>query len=195
MSGGYGEGPVPPGASRPFGQEALPGGSASGSASGLRGGPAAAPRVYAEWWRRAVAAIVDGVILAVLAAVLYILLGAIGFGLDGGDGLVGLIVSGLLATVLFVLAALLYQPLMMARTNGQTVGKKVASIRVVRADGRPMEFGWAVLREVVFKSIVVGVAASFTGGIAYLVDLLWPFIDGENRALHDFPVDTRVVRA
>jgi len=181
MSGGYGSGPVPPGAFR---------------APALGSGPgAAAPREYAEWWRRALAAFVDGAILVVLAALLYAVLGAVGFTLDGGDGFIGLVVSGLLATTLLVIAALLYQPLMLARTNGQTVGKMATSIRVIRADGRPMEFGWAVLREVVFKSIVLGVAASFTGGLAYLIDWLWPFIDKENRALHDFPVDTRVVRA
>jgi len=178
MSMGYGGGPVPPGAMR---APELPRG-------------AAPPRVHAEWWRRALAAVVDGVILAILAGVLYLVLVAAGVSLDGGDGVTGLIVSFLLATLLFVLAALLYQPLVLARTNGQTVGKRVVSIRVVRADGRPMDLGTAVLREVVFKSIVLGVAASFTGGIAYLVDWLWPFVDAQNRALHDFPVDTRVVR-
>lgn len=186
MSGGYGSGPVPPGAFRPPGLGAGP---------GAPGGPGAAPRVYAEWWRRVLAAVVDGVILTLIAVVLYLGLATVGFSLDGGDGFIGLVLSALLATVLLVLAVLLYQPLMLWRTNGQTVGKMVASIRVVRADGRPMELGWAVLREVVFKSIVLGVAASFTGGLAYLIDWLWPFIDGENRALHDFPVDTRVVRA
>lgn len=184
MSAGYGDGPVPPGAIR---APELPRGAGGGLGTG--------PRVYAEWWRRALAAAVDGVILALLAGLLYLVLLSAGFTLDGGDGVLGLLLSFLLATVLLVLAALLYQPIMLARTNGQTVGKKVAGIRVVRADGRPMDLGWAVLREVVFKSIVLGVAASFTGGIAYLVDWLWPFIDGENRALHDFPVDTRVVRA
>jgi len=180
MSGGYGSGPVPPGAFR---------------APGLGADPAAVPRVYAEWWRRALAALVDGAILVVLAAVLYVGLATVGFSLDGGDGFVGLIASALLATVLLVLAVLLYRPVIMVMTNGQTLGQIVSSIRVVRADGRPMELGWAILREVVFKSAVLHTAAILTGGIAYLVDFLWPFIDRENRALHDFPVDTRVVRA
>jgi uncharacterized RDD family membrane protein YckC len=183
VSGGYGSGPVPPGAFRPP-ELASGGGDLPG-----------APPVHAEWWRRALAACVDGLILLVLAGVLYGVLVGVGVSLDGGDGFTGLIVSWLLATALLVLAALLYQPIMLARTNGQTLGKMATGIRVVRADGRPMELGSAVLREVVFKSIVLGVAASFTGGLAYLVDWLWPLIDGENRALHDFPVDTRVVRA
>jgi hypothetical protein len=33
-----------------------------------------------------------------------------------------------------------------------------------------------------------------TIGIAQLVDVLWPLWDEENRALHDFIVNTRTVR-
>ena len=39
-----------------------------------------------------------------------------------------------------------------------------------------------------------GIAGAFTGGIANLVDVLWPLWDEENRALHDFVVNTRVVK-
>ena len=30
-------------------------------------------------------------------------------------------------------------------------------------------------------------------GLAGLIDVLWPLVDRENRALHDFGVDTRTV--
>ena len=40
-------------------------------------------------------------------------------------------------------------PAMMARTNGKTLGRMAAGIRVVRANGQPMTFGFALLREVV----------------------------------------------
>ncbi len=39
------------------------------------------------------------------------------------------------------------------------------------------------------------IAAAVAGGIAYLVDLLWPLVDGRKRALHDIVVDSRVIRA
>jgi hypothetical protein len=58
-----------------------------------------------------------------------------------------------------------------------------------------VDFWWAALREVAVKGLLVGIASSLTGGIAYLVDVLWPFWDAENRALHDFVVDSRVVKA
>jgi uncharacterized RDD family membrane protein YckC len=64
----------------------------------------------------------------------------------------------------------------------------------VRANGKPMTFGFAMLREVAVKTLLFGIAAAITGGLATLADVLWPLWDEENRALHDFIVDTRVVK-
>jgi uncharacterized RDD family membrane protein YckC len=89
--------------------------------------------------------------------------------------------------------ALLYAPWLMARTNGKTVGRMAMNIRVIRADGGRMSFGFALLREVLVKALLVGVVSSFTFGLAYLLDVLWPLWDEEKRALHDFPVNTRTV--
>ena len=83
---------------------------------------------------------------------------------------------------------------MMARTNGKTLGRMALGIRVVRANGKPMTFGFAMLREVAVKALLFGILASITAGLASLADVLWPLWDDENRALHDFIVDTRVVR-
>jgi uncharacterized RDD family membrane protein YckC len=67
--------------------------------------------------------------------------------------------------------------------------------RVVRANGKPVDFGWSVMREVVVKGIVFGIAGSVTGGLANIADWLWPLFDKQDRALHDFLVDSRVIRA
>ena len=91
-------------------------------------------------------------------------------------------------------AALFYAPVMMARTNGKTLGRMALNIRVVRASGEPMTFGFAVLREVVVKCLLFGILGALTGGIAQLLDYLWPLWDEQNRCLHDFIVNTRVVR-
>jgi hypothetical protein len=56
-----------------------------------------------------------------------------------------------------------------------------------------MTFGFAMLREVAVKTLLFGIAGAVTGGIAQLVDYLWPLWDEENRALHDFLVDTRTI--
>ena len=83
---------------------------------------------------------------------------------------------------------------MMARTNGKTLGRMVTNIRVVRTSGEQITFGFAMLREVVVKSLLFGIVGSFTFGLATILDVLWPLWDEENRALHDFIVSTRVVK-
>lgn len=174
----YGGRPVPPGAfaARP----------------GRR--PPLRPEELAEWWRRVAATLVDGVIVGALTALVLALLG-VGFFADDALGILEIIVALLLATVLFAALAFLYAPLVMARTDGQTLGKLLAGCRVVRMDGRPVGFGYAALREVAVKGLLLGIAGSLTGGLAYLADGLWPLVDRQNRALHDLLVDSRVVRA
>ena len=175
---GYGTSPVPPGA------------FAAPAAAGVRD-----PWVLSGWWRRAAAAIIDGVIVTVVALILLIPLAVLGLSVDTGGGGVAFGAGVLIFVLLLVVAGFLYAPLLMARTNGQTVGKMAVDIRVVRANGRRMDFGWAFLREVVVKGLVFGILSSFTFGLASLLDYLWPLWDSENRALHDLMVDTRVIRA
>ena len=173
----YGARPVPPGAFAPRPERPAP------------------PRreELAEWWRRVLATVVDGVIVGALSVALLAAVGAGFFG-DGDAGLGEVIVSLLLLVVFFAAIVLLYAPLIMARTNGRTPGKILAGCRVVRTDGQRVTFLYATLREVVVKGLLLGVAGAVTGGIAYLVDGLWPLVDPENRALHDYLVDSRVVK-
>lgn len=154
------------------------------------------PLVLAGWWRRAGAQVVDAVIVSLGALLLIAAITApfsIGF-FDGEEtGLVSVIVGLLIALVAVSIVALLYAPAMMARTNGKTLGRMATGIRVVRADGRSITFGFAMLREVAVKTLLFGVAGSMTLGLANLADYLWPLWDEENRALHDFIVNTRAV--
>jgi hypothetical protein len=57
-----------------------------------------------------------------------------------------------------------------------------------------MTFAYAMLREVGVKALLFGIAGSVTAGLANLADVLWPLWDDENRALHDFVVNSRVVQ-
>lgn len=184
---GYGASPVPPGALSP------PGGRAADPQP-----PGAGRHVLAEWWRRAVALIIDSIIIGVAALVILAIFGGVfSVGFFGGDtaGAISLIVGLLLGVVAVAVVALVYAPLVMARTDGQTFGKMATGCRVVRTDGKKVDFMWAALREVVVKAIGFGVAGSITFGIANLLDLLWPLWDDQNRALHDMIVSSRVVRA
>jgi uncharacterized RDD family membrane protein YckC len=152
--------------------------------------------VLSGWWRRVGAAVVDVMVVGSGALLLLIAITApfsVGFFASDDAGAASLAVGLLLAFACVTVAALLYAPALMARTNGRTLGRMATGIRVVRANGEPMTFGAAVTREVVVKTLGFGFAGSLTGGIVNALDWLWPLWDPENRALHDMVVDTRVV--
>jgi hypothetical protein len=65
----------------------------------------------------------------------------------------------------------------------------------VRNNGEAMGFWWSALREAGVKGLAVGIASAIIPLLPWLLDVLWPLWDGQNRALHDFAVQTHVVRA
>jgi uncharacterized RDD family membrane protein YckC len=136
----------------------------------------------APWWRRAVAAAIDFVIVGGIPV-------AVAIQVDSTWK------AALVGVGLFLVLALLYAPLLMSRTNGQTLGKLALGIRVIRADGRRMDFGWSALREVGVKGLGTALANSATFGLAQVADYLWPLWDEQSRALHDMVCQTRVVLA
>jgi uncharacterized RDD family membrane protein YckC len=148
----------------------------------------------AGWWSRAGAQIIDGIIITIGASILFLPLVAAGVSVETDGGYFALVVAGILWILCIAIVALLYAPAMMSRTNGKTLGRMATGIRVVRTSGERVTFGYAMLREVAVKTILFGIAGAFTGGLAQLVDYLWPLWDEENRALHDFIVQSRVVK-
>ncbi len=161
------------------------------------GAPTAGHWRLSGWWRRVGAHLIDGVVIFIIAAIFFGIFAAFaGAGFLVGD------TTGFIASVLaifgfllcVVVASLLYAPLMMAQTNGKTLGRMVTGIRVVRANGKPITFGYAAIREVLVKWLLIGaIAGSFTFGLVALIDYLWPLWDEENRALHDMVVDSRTI--
>ncbi len=88
---------------------------------------------------------------------------------------------------------LLYPPLLMARTgkaNGQTFGKQMMDIRVVRVNGERVTFWNGFLRYVIGQQLLM----SLTFLIYAPFDYLWPLRDPRNQALHDKIARTLVVR-
>jgi uncharacterized RDD family membrane protein YckC len=150
--------------------------------------------VLAGWWSRVGAYLIDGLIVGVGALILFLPLVAAGLTVDTDAGWATLIAAGIVWILCLAVAALFYAPVMMARTNGRTLGRMATNIRVVRASGEPITFWFAVLREVIVKWFVFGIAGAATGGIVHLLDVLWPLWDEQNRCLHDYVVDTRVVK-
>ena len=83
-----------------------------------------------------------------------------------------------------------------ALRRGQTPGKQIVGIRVIRDDGSPSGWGYTFLREFVIKFLLVGFLTEATFGIARLVDYLWPLWDRAEKmqTLHDKLLGTIVVR-
>ena len=60
---------------------------------------------------------------------------------------------------------------LVAMKSGQSPGKQIVGIRVVRADGSPCRFWHMALREVAIKFVIVGSMAQLTLGAAWLLGL------------------------
>jgi uncharacterized RDD family membrane protein YckC len=159
--------------------------------------PAAAwaGRPLASWGSRLGATIIDLLIL-LIPLVLVTVLVFVGL-VDSDSSTLAVIGASLLFLLLVALVVLLYAPLLMMREgqrNGQTYGKQMLGIRVIRDSGEPMSFGWAALREVVIKQLAVGFASSIIPFIPFFLNYFWPLWDDQNRALHDFVASTHVVK-
>ena len=174
-----------------------PPGAVGGSWAATPAVPSAGQYVLASWWSRVGSTLIDGLIIFVGWIVIMAVFGAVfSIGFLAGDetGTASLIFGLFLSIIAIAIVTILYAPVLMARTNGKTLGRMAMGIRVVRASGEPVTFGWAMLREVAVKVLLFGFAGSLTFSLVNLADALWPLWDDENRALHDFVVNSRVVR-
>jgi uncharacterized RDD family membrane protein YckC len=146
--------------------------------------------VRADPGTRLGAALLDGLIMAGMTALpmLAILLAGtpfIGRQPGGGGSLFVALVPllGLVGAIMWCWLTIKY-----VRENGQTIGKRIIGIKVIRTDGSPVSLGrifW--LRNVV--NALLGVIPLYN-----MIEVL--FIFGEQRqCLHDKIADTIVVRA
>jgi uncharacterized RDD family membrane protein YckC len=150
-------------------------------------------RPLARWGSRVAAHVIDALVLLIPAVILFVLVVA---SVDDASwwAIVGALV---LYVVLMGAVLLLYAPVLMMRRgahNGQTLGKQMIGITVVRDTGEPMNFAWSALREVVVKGLAVGIASTIIPFVPWFLDNFWPLWDDQNRALHDMAVQTHVVR-
>jgi uncharacterized RDD family membrane protein YckC len=153
----------------------------------------------ASWGSRVAAWFIDWLVLLIPAVILFFVVVAGAWGISGDDDAStgAVIAATILYVVLISVVILLYAPLLMMRKgagNGQTLGKQLIGIRVVRDNGVSMSFGWAAFREVVIKGLAVGIASSIIPIVPWFLDNFWPLWDDENRALHDMAASTHVVR-
>ncbi|WP_054535704.1 RDD family protein [Herpetosiphon geysericola] len=214
----YGQQPQQPYGQQPYGQQPYAqGGYAVPSTVGM----------YASWLYRLGAYVIDYLVLLIPGIVLNILAGA-GFGASFSINRTGVITGNSIAMVIllsllsFVINYGYY--IYMHGTTGQTVGKKLLRIRVIRRNNQPMDFVTAAKRMAIEIGLgVIGLlltivsfnqidgiqngssaaVATFgllglfglVGLIVRLLDYLWPLWDTQKQALHDKVADTIVVQA
>src|SRR5215211_6467580 len=158
----------------------IPHGPSIGSRACLRGArrasdavPMSGPKLDN---RRVIAGLIDLAILGVGAAAILAAAGAL-----GGDAGLGAPLAGI------VLAWALYYYFAFESGAGQTPGKRVTNLRVVRADGAP-----ARMREIATRTVVRVVDMQFV----YLVGLVAMLATGERRGrLGDLAAGTMLVSA
>jgi uncharacterized RDD family membrane protein YckC len=161
------------------------------------GGYGASPAApYAGVGKRIVAHILDGIIVG-LGALPGIILMIVGVGLAAStagpsgrlsdDAAAGMMGIGLLAYLVIFVGAIgvwLYNCYLLGR-DGATLGKRIMKIKVLDAQGQPLGFGKAFLRELV-KAVL--------GNVCFIL-LLWPLWDNEKQGLQDKLFGTHVYEA
>lgn len=129
---------------------------------------------FASLGRRGVAIIIDTVVIAVVGGLLGV--GVFGFGTGATDP----------TNVLTTAFGLLYFILLEGYLDGQTLGKKLLGIKVVREDGGELELRGAVIRNVL--RIIDALPFFYVIGIIVIV------VSDENQPIGDLVGDTYVVR-
>jgi len=144
---------------------------------------------YAGFWIRVGAAIIDGIILAVVQALLKLVVGLV-FGLGtsliideyGGNSDSVALGAGMLGNLLDLAIGIFYATYFVGR-HAATPGKMACGIKVVCADGSRVSY----LRA--FGRYWAKMLSGLTCGVGFIM----AGFDSEKRALHDYICTTRVV--
>jgi uncharacterized RDD family membrane protein YckC len=145
---------------------------------------------YASWGARAGAWILDNLLLAIPWAIAVVFFVAAASAEDRGEDAGSLWVLGGLTALAALIIPFVYFSILNGNERGQTLGKRVAGVRVRQQDGvSPLGTGRALGRYAFTAAV-----GAFLGPLI-LVDYLWPLWDGQKQTLHDKVVSSIVVRA
>jgi uncharacterized RDD family membrane protein YckC len=138
------------------------------------------------FFRRAMAIIIDIVLLALMHQIIFLLLGSMLFKALSIDPLTSfMVIIPMFLVVLmlsFALLSMFYFTLFHAWL-GQTIGKMIIGIKVVSESNKPISIGAAFLRWSGYFLSLLPLAAGF----------LWSAVDKDQNAWHDKLALTRVV--
>ncbi|MCX6784255.1 MAG: RDD family protein [candidate division WWE3 bacterium] len=124
---------------------------------------------YAGFYRRGAALAVDGLIIGCITLLLRVVLGKI--------------IPTAIASNISYLISFLYYVILWVQTNGQTPGKKLVKIRIVREDGRPIDWVTAGLRQIF----------TLVSSYVFLLGYIWAYRDKKKQTWHDKIAKTIVV--
>ena len=158
----------------------LPGDSSAAPAFAAAGPPREA---LAGFWRRAVAAFLDWLLVGIVAAAIGDLFGVEAPSPPSTEGGVNVQLAG---TGPFILVELAYFTYFHATSAGQSIGNKILGIRVLDADtGRSLPYVRAFVRALM----------SNLSALPCFLGFFWMLWDQRKRTWHDMVANSLVVRA
>lgn len=126
---------------------------------------------YAGFWTRFLAALLDGLVLAIPS----IIISSVTKGIEGAETL-GLIIG--------ILMGWLYDALLESSSKQATLGKQALGIVVTDLNGERISFGRATVRHF----------SKFLSGIIFLIGYIMAAFTKRKQALHDMIAGTLVVK-
>ena len=126
----------------------------------------AAQYELADTGTRLIALIIDGFILGVITGILFA-------AAKGPGGFGGFIVG------------ILYQWYFLTQQDGQTPGKRMMGIRVVKTNGAPIDAATVIIRYVGY----------YINSFVFMIGWLWALFNDKHQGWHDLLAGTYVVRA
>ncbi|MEK6335492.1 MAG: RDD family protein [Acidobacteriota bacterium] len=140
--------------------------------------------VYAGFWLRFVAYLVDGLLMAAVCFPLGLVFGLAIAASGGDENSPVLELANMLSNLVSIAAGWLYHSLLESSSWQGTVGKKLLGLKVTDLDGRRIGFGRATGRY--FGSILSGM-------ICFIGFIMVAFTE-KQQALHDMMAGTLVIR-
>ena len=149
------------------------------------------PGALADWWRRAVAILLDGLILSIPNFIVLLLLGIDPTQVDPATDEVMIRWGDFVAaSIVGLVVAVTYSGVLDGSSHGQTVGKMAMRIQVRDARvGGPIGFARGAVRRFIYQVLF------FMGGIPGVINALSPLWDQHRQAWHDKTVGTVVVNS
>jgi uncharacterized RDD family membrane protein YckC len=139
---------------------------------------------FAGFWRRLAAAIIDGIVAGILvSAFTAIFFPYTWMPFFGGDAHWIPFYRGTVQNIISNGTSLVYSVAFWA-WRGQTPGKMLLNIKIIRTDGSSLSIGYAVLRYLGY----------LISGFVFLLGFIWIAFDARKQGWHDKIADTFVVK-